>query len=211
MSDTIHDIVERLGYLGVALLVALENVLPPIPSEAVLPLAGFIAGRGEASLLGMIGAATAGSVVGAWLLYGISALVGPLRLRAFVLRHHRWLRIEGRHIDRAELWFAHRGAIVVLVGRCVPLLRSLVSVPAGFHRMPIGLFTLYTGIGSFVWNSALIGAGALLGDQWERVGEVVGVLQSAVIVVLALVAAALLWRYWLRPRLTGDANPEGGD
>ncbi|MEZ5411403.1 MAG: DedA family protein [Acidimicrobiales bacterium] len=211
MNDSIHDIIDRLGYLGVALLVALENVLPPIPSEAVLPLAGFIAGRGDASLVGMIAAATAGSVVGAWLLYGISALVGPLRLRAFMLRHRRWLRVEARHIDRAELWFASRGAIVVLVGRCVPLLRSLVSVPAGFHHMPIGLFTLYTGLGSLVWNSALIGAGALLGDQWERVGEVVGVLQTGVIVVLALVASALVWRFWLQPRLTGDPRPGAGD
>lgn len=211
MSDSIHAIIERLGYLGVALLVALENLVPPIPSEAVLPLAGFMAGRGDASLVGMIGAATAGSVVGAWLLYGIAALVGPLRLRVFVLRHRRWLRIEAGHIDRAELWFARRGAIVVLVGRCVPLLRSLVSVPAGFHHMPIGLFTLYTGLGSLVWNSALIGAGALLGDQWERVGDVVGLLQTGVIVVLALVTAALLWRYWLQPRLTGSASSEGGD
>ncbi len=158
MSDSIHAIIERLGYLGVALLVALENLVPPIPSEAVLPLAGFMAGRGDASLVGMIAAATAGSVVGAWLLYGIAALVG----------------------------------------RCVPLLRSLVSVPAGFHHMPVGLFTVYTGLGSLVWNSALIGAGALLGDQWERVGDVVGLLQTGVIVVLAVVAAALLWRYWLR-------------
>jgi len=211
LTDSIHDIIERYGYIGVALLVALENLLPPIPSEAVLPLAGFIAGRGDASLLGMIGAATVGSVVGAWLLYGIAALVGPLRLRAFVLRHRRWLRIEARHIDRAELWFASRGAIVVLVGRCVPLLRSLVSVPAGFHRMPIGLFTLYTGLGSLVWNTALIGAGAVLGDQWERVGDVVGMLQTAVIVVLALLAAFLVWRYAVRPRLTGDRRPGVGE
>jgi len=211
LSDTIHAIVERLGYIGVALLVALENLLPPIPSEAVLPLAGFMAGRGDASLVGMIGAATGGSVVGAWLLYGISALVGPLRLRAFVLRHRRWLRIEARHIERAELWFAHRGAFVVLVGRCVPLLRSLVSIPAGFNHMPIGRFTLYTGLGSLVWNSALIGAGALLGDQWERVGDVVGVLQTGVIVVLAVVAVALVWRYWLKPRLTGGPEPGAGE
>lgn len=211
MSDTVRTIIEDLGYIGVAALVALENVLPPIPSEAVLPLAGFMAGRGEASLWGMIAAATAGSVVGAWLLYGISALVGPVRLRGFVLRHRRWLRIEAGHIDRAELWFARRGVIVVLVGRCVPLLRSLVSVPAGFHHMPIGLFTLYTGLGSLVWNTTLIGAGALLGDQWERVGDVVGLLQTGVIVVLAVAATALLWRCWLQPRLSGGAKPEGGD
>lgn len=211
MTDSIHDIIERYGYIGVALLVALENLLPPIPSEAVLPLAGFVAGRGDASLVGMVVAATIGSVVGSWVLYAIAAAVGPVRLRAIVLRYHRWLRIDAHHIDRAEAWFAHRGPVVVLVGRCVPLLRSLVSIPAGFNRMPLGLFTLYTALGSLIWNSALVGAGALLGDRWEQVGEVMGQVQTGVLVLLAVAAAALIWRYALRPRLTGNPKAGGGD
>lgn len=207
MNDTIHSVIEDLGYIGVALLVALECIVPPIPSEAVLPLAGFVAGRGDASLVGMVVAATVGSVVGSWLLYAIAAAVGPVRLRAVVLRHHRWLRVDAHHIDRAEAWFAQRGPTVVLVGRCVPVLRSLVSIPAGFNRMPIGLFTLYTTLGSLIWNSALVGAGALLGDRWEQVGAVIGQVQTGVLVVLAVAAAALLWRYWLHPRLTKDGRP----
>ena len=184
ITTWVADVVDALGYLGVAFLVALENVFPPIPSEVVLPLAGFVAGRGDASLIGMILAATAGSVVGAWALYGVAAAIGPVRLRAFIVRFGRWFGVREHHLERAEEWFDRRAGAAVLIGRCVPLIRSVVSVPAGFRRMPIGRFTLLTAIGSAMWNTALISAGAVLGERWERVGDVVGLLQGAVIVAV---------------------------
>jgi membrane protein DedA with SNARE-associated domain len=200
LTDWVTQVVATLGYVGVALLVALENVFPPIPSEVVLPLAGFVAGRGDASLVGMLAAATGGSVVGAWVLYGISAAVGPQRLREFIARHARWLRVGQDDLTRAERWFDRRSDLAVLTGRCVPLIRSLVSVPAGFRRMPLLRFTAFTAAGSLVWNLALLGAGALLGGNWRRVGEAMDVLQAVLVAGAVAGVAWWSWTTWLQPR-----------
>lgn len=204
----VTDVVEALGYAGVAFLVALENVFPPIPSEVVLPLAGFVAGRGDANLIGMVAAATLGSLVGAWALYGISAAIGPDRLHAFVLRYGRWFGVKERDLVRAENWFDRRSGTAVLVGRCVPLIRSVVSIPAGFRRMDPVRFTLFTLIGSLAWNSALIGAGAILGDRWKRVGDVMGLLQGAVIVAIVGAVGYFVWRQFLKPRFGHESDAD---
>lgn len=195
LSDWVVDVIDRLGYIGVALLVALENLFPPIPSEIVLPFAGFVARDGKATLPGMVLAATVGSLVGAWALYGIAAWIGPDRLQAFLVRYGRWLRLTNADIDKAERWFDRRAVVAVLVGRCVPLIRSLVSIPAGFRRMPFGVFTLYTAIGSLMWNSALVGAGYALRSRWHDVEPVLDVVQY---VVVALILAAIGWLLWSR-------------
>jgi membrane protein DedA with SNARE-associated domain len=204
----VTDVVDALGYAGVAFLVALENVFPPIPSEVVLPLAGFVAGRGDANLIGMILAATLGSLVGAWALYGISAAIGPDRLHGFVVRYGRWFGVKERDLVRAENWFDRRSGTAVLVGRCVPLIRSVVSIPAGFRRMDPVRFTVFTLVGSLVWNTALIGAGAILGDRWERVGDVVGLLQGAVIVAIVAAVGWFVWRQFLKPRFGRVIDPD---
>ena len=209
LSDRVAETVETLGYVGVASMVALESLFPPIPSELVLPLGGFVAGRGDASYLGMVLAATIGSLVGSWILYGISAGIGPVRLHAFVARYGRWFRLGERDLHRAEAWFDRRSDAAVLVGRCIPLIRSLVSVPAGFRRMPLVRFTLLTAAGSVIWNAALIGAGSILGERWHRVGDVMGLVQGVVLVAIAAGAAVVLWRRFVRPRLAraGDLPP----
>jgi membrane protein DedA with SNARE-associated domain len=204
LTELVTDIVQTLGYVGVAFLVALENVFPPIPSEVILPLAGFVAGEGEASLPGMIIAATVGSVVGAWLLYGVSAWIGPDRLHQFVVRHGRWFGVKERDLVRAEDWFDRRSGTAVLIGRCVPLIRSVVSIPAGFRRMPILRFTAFTALGSLMWNTALIGAGAILGERWKQVGDVVGLLQGVVIVAIVGGVLFLMWRKLVLPRLPAN-------
>lgn len=187
LGSWVQDVIESLGYLGVAMLVVIENVFPPIPSEIVLPFAGFVAQRGDASVVLMILAATAGSVIGAWVLYGISAVIGPERLRRFIVRFGRWFGVKEADLDRAEKWFDERAVTAVLVGRCVPLIRSIVSIPAGFRRMNPVTFTVYTAIGSFVWNLALIGAGAILGDRWDVVEGYVGILQWIVVAIILAV------------------------
>jgi membrane protein DedA with SNARE-associated domain len=204
LTELVTDIVQTLGYVGVAFLVALENVFPPIPSEVILPLAGFVAGEGEASLPGMIIAATVGSVVGAWLLYGVSAWIGPDRLHQFVVRHGRWFGVKEPDLIRAEDWFDRRSGTAVLIGRCVPLIRSVVSIPAGFRRMPILRFTAFTALGSLMWNTALIGAGAILGERWKQVGDVVGLLQGVVIVAIVGGVLFLMWRKLVLPRLPAN-------
>jgi len=186
VASWVQDVIERLGAVGVALLVILENVFPPIPSEIVLPFAGFVAQRGDGSVVVMIFAATVGAVVGAVILYGVSALIGPDRLRAFVVRFGRWFGVKLTDLERAENWFDRHAVAAVLLGRCVPLIRSVVSVPAGFRRMSIAPFLLYTAVGSLVWNTALIGAGAILGDQWDRVEPYVATLQWVVVGLLVL-------------------------
>lgn len=194
LTEWATGIVDRLGYLGVAMLVALENVFPPIPSEVVLGLAGYTASRGDAWVFGMIIAATIGSVVGAWILYGLSAAVGPVRLRAIVIRYGGWIGFGEADLDRAESWFDRRSRSAVLVCRCVPLVRSLISIPAGFRRMPLGAFTLFTLVGSLVWNTVLVTAGYLLADHWEKVLEVTEPFQTLVIVLLGLLVVALAVR-----------------
>jgi len=187
------------------LLVALENLFPPIPSEVVLPLAGYVSNRGSPNLVALMASSTAGSVLGAWILYAIAASVGSYRLHAFVRRYGRWFGVDENELGRAERWFDRRSDVAVLVGRCVPLVRSLVSLPAGLRRMPLGRFTLLTAIGSAVWNVALIGAGYVLGDQWEKVGDAVGVFQlvviGAILLGIALYARKRL-NDWLDQRRT---------
>ena len=194
-------IVETVGYGGVAGLVALENLFPPIPSEVVLPLAGFVAGRGDASFWGMVVAATIGSMIGAIILYGIAAGVGPIRLRRFVVRFGGWFGLDEADLDKTEEWFDRRATLAVLLCRCVPLMRSLVSIPAGFRRMPMGRFSLYTLVGSLMWNIALIGAGYALGDRWEEAEDPLEVFQKVVLVTIAIAVAWFVWRRIVRPRL----------
>ena len=186
LATWVQDVIEQLGYLGVALLVVLENVFPPIPSEIVLPFAGFVAQRGSDSVVLMILAATVGSVIGALIMYWIAAIIGDERLHAFTRRFGKWVQIREADLTRAEEWFDRHAMSAVLVGRCVPLIRSVVSIPAGFRRMKLIPYIAYTFLGSLVWNILLIGAGAILGDNWERVGSYVGVFQW---VVIALVIA----------------------
>ena len=211
ITELVTDIVQTLGYSGVAILVALENVFPPIPSEVILPLAGFVAGKGEASLPGMILAATVGSVVGAWVLYVLAAWIGPDRLHLFIVGHGRWFGVEERDLVRAEDWFDRRSDTAVLIGRCVPLIRSVVSIPAGFRRMPILRFTAFTTLGSLMWNTALIGAGAILGDRWKQVGDVVGLLQGIVIVALVGGVLFLVWRKLVHSRLPANLRSGADD
>lgn len=186
LASWVQDVIERLGAVGVALLVILENVFPPIPSEIVLPFAGFVAQRGDGSVVVMIFAATVGAVVGALVLYGIAAVIGPERLAVFVARLGRWFGVKPADLVRAEQWFDRHAVAAVLLGRCVPLIRSIVSIPAGFRRMSMAPFLFYTALGSLVWNTALIGAGAILGNQWERVEPYVATLQWVVVAAVAL-------------------------
>jgi membrane protein DedA with SNARE-associated domain len=207
LADWVTEVIDQLGYLGVGLLVALENLFPPIPSEIVLPFAGFVARDGQANLFGMIVAATVGSLVGAWILYGISAWIGPERIEHFLFRYGKWVRLTHADVIKTETWFDKHSTQAVLICRCVPLIRSLISIPAGLRRMPFARFTVYTAIGSLVWNAALIGAGYGLRSQWDQVEPVMSVLQYAVIAAIVLAIAWFLWRRFV----SSDAAPAADD
>jgi len=181
------DLMERLGAPGAGLAVALENLFPPLPSEVILPLAGFAASRGDLGLVSAIVFTTLGSIVGALALYGVGAGLGRDRTRA-VAQKLPLVKIED--VDKAEAWFTRHGPKAVLIGRLVPVVRSLISVPAGVERMPVALFLLLTGLGSLIWNSLLIVAGYQLGERWHVVESSVVVFQW---VVIAAAAAAVVW------------------
>lgn len=180
MSGWALEIMRAFGYLGLALVLVVENLFPPIPSEAVLPLAGFLVGLGRMSFWGAVAAATGGAYVGALILYALGRWGG----RPLVLRYGRLLRVEEGGLERAEGWFGRYGDWVVLFARVVPLARSVVSVPAGTMRMPLLRFSVLTLAGSAAWNVALIWAGRLLGENWEAVGRWAGTYSDVVVVLL---------------------------
>lgn len=189
------DVIESLGYVGLAMIIALENVFPPIPSEAVLPLAGFLTGQGRMNYFGAVLAATLGAVVGALALYGIGYWFGDTRLRWLARKYGRILGVSESDLDKANGWFDKHQGKAVLFCRVVPIVRSLISIPAGIRRMPLLPFVGYTALGAGVWNSILIGAGWALGDNWDEVEQYVGYLQYVVIV--GVIAAIAYW-FWKR-------------
>jgi membrane protein DedA with SNARE-associated domain len=193
IGEWVVGVIEALGYPGLTILVALESIFPPIPSEIVLPLAGFLTGQGRFSLPLVLIATTLGSLGGALLLYGIGAAIGPRRVRWLVERFGQWALLTPDDLTRAEGWFDRYGSIAVFTGRLVPIVRSLVSIPAGYRRMPLGQFLLLTGLGSALWNGALVGLGWIFGENWHVVEESVGWLQYAVIAVVLLLIARFIW------------------
>jgi membrane protein DedA with SNARE-associated domain len=189
----VADVMLAFGYVGVALLVALDNVFPPIPSEIILPLAGFLSGQGHLAYPGVVLAATVGSVAGALPLYAVGYWLGEARLRPLVRRFGRWLFIEEADLDQAQEWFDRHGTKAVLLGRCVPLVRSLISIPAGLACMPLRRFVVYTALGSGLWNAILVGIGWTLGERWEQVGSYLKPLEYVVMALLVAATARFLW------------------
>jgi membrane protein DedA with SNARE-associated domain len=187
---SLSKVLRDLGYAGLALLMLAETVFPPIPSEAVLPLAGYLVERGEFSYVLVLLTSTAGSVLGAMVLYEAARHGG----RPFAERFLRFAHLQPEKLDDAERWFARRGALIVLLGRCVPGMRSLVSLPAGLLRMPRLQYLGLTLLGSAIWNAVLVTVGYLLGSQWERVADVIGPVSKPLVAIAVVgVGGWLLW------------------
>lgn len=201
MFDLVTGIVRRLGYAGIVLLTLAENVFPPLPSELIMPLAGFVASRGELNFWLAVVAGTAGSFAGAVGWYEVGRRVGEDRLRAWVSRHGRWMAVGGGDIDRSAAWFRRHGATAVLVGRLVPGVRTFISLPAGVARMPFWRFTALTVAGCVPWVLALAVIGEQAGDRW---GEWKDNLHYIDYVVLAAIVAGVAWLI-VRRRRRADA------
>jgi membrane protein DedA with SNARE-associated domain len=196
MFDWITGVIGRLGYAGVAGLTFLENVFPPIPSELVIPLAGYVAAQGDMRLMLVIATASAGSLAGAVGWYWIGRRVGERRLRAWVDRHGKWLTLSGKDVDRAQLWFSRHGNAAVFFGRLVPGVRTLVSLPAGFARMPILPFVVYSAIGTIIWTAALAYAGVALQSNFTIVGDYINMVTNVVFGVIGVMLATRYVRCW---------------
>jgi membrane protein DedA with SNARE-associated domain len=191
MADWITGIIDRLGYAGVFLLMLAENVFPPIPSEVVMPLAGFTAAQGALSLPGVIVAGVLGSLAGGAFWYWLGVRFGLRRLRTAAARHGRWLTVAPPDVDRSVRWFERHGRKAVLFGRLVPAVRTLISVPAGVLGMGRRRFLAYTTAGTAIWTAALAWAGHALGARYDAVSEWMGPVSNAMLVVLV---AWYLWR-----------------
>ncbi|MEV0198948.1 DedA family protein [Nonomuraea sp. NPDC050691] len=196
-------LMDALGAPGAGLVVALEHVFPPLPSEVILPLAGFSAGKGRMALWEVLVWTTLGAVAGALALYGLGALLGRERVHALAAKVPL---VKPSDVEKAEDWFARHGRRTVLFGRMVPVFRSLISVPAGLERMPLATFSALTALGSLVWNTLLVMAGYLLGDNWSRVQEYVG---AGTNVLLGLAVAAIL--VWAGRRIRERRGERDGD
>lgn len=191
MFDWITDVIEETGYLGVFFLMLAENVFPPVPSELIMPLAGFTAAQGKLSIVFVVLAGTAGSLLGALFWYYVGRWLGRERLKRFAARHGRWLTLSPDEVDKACDWFGRHGAKAVFLGRLVPTVRTLISVPAGFAGMPLGRFLAWTALGTGLWTGLLGVAGYLLQEQYGRVAGFLNPLANA---VFALVVAWYLYR-----------------
>ncbi|MBA2412449.1 MAG: DedA family protein [Burkholderiaceae bacterium] len=171
MADWITDLIGAHGYLALAVLMFLENVFPPIPSELIMPFAGYAAARGDIHPVGAVLAGSAGSLLGALAWYGVGYLLGGERSRRIARRHGRWLTISESDVDRAQQWFTRYGGRAVCVGRLIPAVRSVISVPAGIARMQLPRFLLWSSLGTVVWTGLLTTLGYQLGTRFTEVDK----------------------------------------
>ncbi|SER33708.1 membrane protein DedA, SNARE-associated domain [Gracilibacillus ureilyticus] len=171
MENLITNIMEEYGYWGIFFMMAVENIFPPIPSEIVLPFSGFMTTYSSLTIVGVITASTFGSVVGAIALYGIGLLLKVNKLEKIIDRWGHILRISNKDLAKADEWFAKYGYWTILFCRMIPLVRSLISIPAGMAKMNIWIFLVFTIIGTVIWNIILIMTGAMLGENWEHISS----------------------------------------
>ncbi|MFJ8264310.1 DedA family protein [Rummeliibacillus sp. NPDC094406] len=194
MENWIIEVMNSYGYIGILLLIALENIFPPIPSEVILTFSGFLTTTSDATVIGVIIFSTIGSVVGAIVLYGIGLLLDVHRLEKIVDRWGHILRLTRKDIRKADAWFHKFGVWAVLVGRLVPLVRSLISIPAGMAHMNFGVFLLFTTIGSLIWNSILVNVGAAVGSSWSTIAGYMDTYSNVVVIILGVLF--VLFVFW---------------
>ncbi|MDH6349474.1 DedA family protein [Brevibacillus sp. 1238] len=192
MQNWLTHFIEQYSYLGIFLMMALENVFPPIPSEVILTFGGFMTTRTTLTVPGVIFAATLGSVLGAVLLYAIGRYLDVSKIEKVVERYGHLLRIKKTDIQKADAWFDKYGYWTILFCRMIPLVRSLISIPAGMTGMGLPLFLLFTTIGTLLWNIALVLVGALLGESWEQVLHVMDVYSKFVYIGIGVVGVGFL-------------------
>ena len=191
MSGWIIGFIEQYGYLGVAALMMLENVFPPIPSELIMPFAGYVGARGTLNPWGVLIAGVAGSIAGTLPWYWLGRRVGRERVLRLVARYGRWLTVSTDDLLRAEHWFQRWGAHSVLLGRLVPAVRSVISLPAGIEAMPMRTFLFWSTLGTTMWTALLLGLGFVLEDNYEKVARFVDPISTTVVVGCVVV---YVWR-----------------
>ncbi len=187
MNDLVIEIMNNFGYIGVFLLIAIENIFPPIPSEVILLFGGFMTTFTDMNIIGVIIASTLGSLVGAIALYYIGKILNKERLKKIITsKYGKLLRLTPKDIDKADNWFDTKGNKTVFFCRFIPLIRSLISIPAGMSEMPMKKFLIYTVAGSAIWNAALTIAGSIVGDKWEDILDIMDKYSHIIVIALAI-------------------------
>ena len=202
MEQIIINIMEQVGYLGVFLLIAIENIFPPIPSEVILVFGGFMTTYTSLNIPIMILAATLGSLLGAIVLYYIGKIFNKERLKRIVNgKIGKVLRLKASDIEKADKWFDTKGNKTVFFCRFIPIVRSLISIPAGMSEMPMQKFLLYTISGSLIWNTVLIIVGSIVGDKWETIVGYLDNFSNIILIILVIIFVVALY-YWFVNRYT---------
>ncbi len=192
LNDWILSLMDTLGYIGVTLMMFLENVFPPIPSELIMPAAGFAAAQGEMQLLWVIVAGTLGSVLGALPLYYLGTVFDEQRLLKLTEKYGKWVLVKPSDITKANHWFNRYGKAVIFFGRMVPAIRSLISIPAGMNRMPLLPFLGLTALGSAIWTALLAYAGYTLGAHYDQVEQYIAPISKAVVAIVLIAAIVFI-------------------
>jgi membrane protein DedA with SNARE-associated domain len=192
--DWITDFIDSIGLVGVAVLVALENVFPPIPSEVILLLAGYNVELGRFGFVGAVIAATIGSIIGAYFLYGVGRVLSEERLEGLLAGIGKYVGLKKKDVHKGFEWFERHEDPVVFFGRLIPVVRSVVSIPAGAEKMPLAKFTLLTGLGSLIWNTVWVSIGWGLGSQWEKAERWSSLLQYIVVAIVLIAIVVLVIR-----------------
>ncbi|MED1467626.1 DedA family protein [Bacillus salipaludis] len=195
MESLIKDIIEQYGYFGIFFLIALENVFPPIPSELILTFGGYMTYGTNLSVTGVVISSTIGSIMGAICLYCLGLLLNVKRLEKIIERYGRILRLTKEDINRADSWFDQYGSWTVLFCRLIPLIRSLISIPAGMAKMNFWLFLIFSTIGTLVWNTLLVNLGARLGANWENVVYFMNRFSNVMYLIIIILFIALIGWY----------------
>ncbi|MGF7156234.1 DedA family protein [Novosphingobium gossypii] len=187
MTDWITQMIEDMGYLGIALLMFLENVFPPLPSEVIMPMAGYTASEGKLSLAGVLIAGTAGTLLGACFWYSVARRLGDERLKRWARRHGRWITLSPRQIGGLEKGFERHNRWAVPLGHLVPGVRTLISIPAGIFRMSLARFVFLTVLGGGIWTTALGASGYALGRQFDEIDRYLGPASTAIMSLILIV------------------------
>ena len=191
MLESIINTINSLGYVGIALLMALENIIPPIPSELIMPLAGFSVTQGKMNFFLVAISGTIGSVLGATPWYFLGKYWGLKRTKKIADRYGKWLTLSGEDVGKAKTWFDKRGYFATAIGRLVPGIRTYISLPAGISKMPLIAFFIYSTLGTLVWVSFLTGAGYVFGANYELVGKYLKPVSA--IILIGLISYAIYW------------------
>lgn len=201
MQNFLAEVINQFGYAAIVVLIAAENIFPPIPSEVILTFGGFMTASTDMTVSGVVIASTAGSVGGAVVLYYLGSILGAERMKRIVMNYGKWLRVTTDDVDKSYSWFNKYGSWTVFFCRFIPLIRSLISIPAGMSKMSIPKFLTLTTIGTLIWNTVLVNLGASVGENW---GDIVAVMEVYANIAYAVIAVLgitfLIWIFYFRPK-----------